>query len=260
MSHLIVLRYHEHVPGPDPLSNADSEARFGYYNGKGTPTVSLNGKLVEGVGGYVIHSQMIYDSLRQQVAPELVQKTDISLELSATAKAGKLSLNAQVGGLKEISENLRLRLVLAEDEVSYQARNGIRLHEMLVRIMPTGPEGVSQDNGELKFAQTIELSQLKQKLVDYLSVYEGQYIQHGIPSLFPVKPLELDKLHLVAFVQDDQTREILQAAAIPVAGKLEYPAGPVEAPLPDSGTKPVVKLGVQDSDGPKLISPGTGSK
>ena len=41
MSHLIVLRYHEHVPGPDPLRNADSEARFGYYNGKGTPTVSL---------------------------------------------------------------------------------------------------------------------------------------------------------------------------------------------------------------------------
>src|SRR5207247_2202568 len=49
----ICLEYHIHVPGPDPLSNADTEARAKFYDRavEGTPTTLFNGKPGAGGGG-----------------------------------------------------------------------------------------------------------------------------------------------------------------------------------------------------------------
>ncbi len=74
--------------------------------------------------------------------------------------------------------------------------------------------------------------------MDYLAA-----IEEGFNYEFTVKPLALDKLHLVAFVQDDSTREVLQAAAIPVTGKLEnlnvpQPKTPTQKETGSDETKP----------------------
>jgi len=48
-----VLVYHEHIPGPDPMTNPDTEARMAYYTRdvvRGTPTSIING-LDHSVGG-----------------------------------------------------------------------------------------------------------------------------------------------------------------------------------------------------------------
>jgi hypothetical protein len=128
--------------------------------------------------------------------------------------------------LPDDAANVRLRLVLAEDEVQLPAMNGIRLHEMLARVMPGGPAGIAPIDGKLAYAKTLDLAAIKQELADYLAEYEA-----AVGTEFPAKPLELDKLHLVAFVQDDETREVLQAAAIPVEGGLAAP----ETPNPNGG-------------------------
>jgi len=43
----IFLQYHLHVPGPDPLTNAESEARAKYYGEEieGAPTSLLAGRV-----------------------------------------------------------------------------------------------------------------------------------------------------------------------------------------------------------------------
>ena len=234
---VVVLRYHQHVPGPDPLTNVDSEPRLIYYNGRGTPTICLNGRQVPGnVGGNLFDAEGIYQGLRELIDVRLVEKNDVKFKLSANAEKGSLKISAEVTGLKKPSDKHRLRLVLAETHVSFVARNEIRSHEMVVRAMIGGPDGIEPEEGRLAHTETIALADFKQRLADYLDKFErGQRIE------FSAKPLELKHLHLVAFVQNDDDNEILQTAIIPVSGKLEYPAGSKPAKKKDSKKKPEEK-------------------
>ena len=224
-SDVIVLRYHVRIAGPDgadPLESEDSWARYPYYEPFGTPTTCVNGKQVENIGGPVLtYVKANYSRLREVIDPILAEKTDIKIKLTAAAKEGSLAISADVTGIDEqkLSDKLRLRLALAEDQIEYAAGNKIRFHEMVVRSMPGGADGIKPENGKLSYSETIKLADFKQRLVDYLADREEQ-----VATVFPAKPLELKKLHLVAFIQDEDTREILQAAAVPVTGKLEYPA------------------------------------
>ena len=267
-SDVVVLRYHQHIPGADPLANEDSVARFFYYMGpgipRGTPTLRLNGATVQPVG-MLEDAARIYNQLRESAAPVLAQKSDLKFSLSANAKDGELSISANVEGLPQNSKNIRLRLALTEDHITFAASNGIRLHEMIVRSMPGGVEGIEPDKGRLSYSETIKLAQFKQNLVDYLADYE-----YGQGDKFAEKPLELKKLHLVAFVQDGETQEVLQTAAIPVTGTLDYRAeknpaeketkqeSPTEKPVESSLTKTSSSKSAPEApQGPTLKTPET---
>ena len=54
---LIMLRYHEHIPAPDPFANPQTRQRFQYYNGRGTPSIYLDGTAFRGAGGYLQHAK-----------------------------------------------------------------------------------------------------------------------------------------------------------------------------------------------------------
>ncbi|MCH7988922.1 MAG: hypothetical protein IID46_07185 [Planctomycetes bacterium] len=238
-SEIIVLRYHQHIPGPDQLTNQDSEARAGYYEIQGTPSLFLKGRGFPGVPGFPSEVEFIFNNLREAIDLQLSETTEISLKLSANVEDGVLNLSVEVEGLENPARTLRLRLVLAEEEIYFQAGNGIRKHEMIVRSMPGGVGGIAPKEGKLHFSKSVKLSDMRQKLMDYLAAFE-----EGNNFEFPVKPLALEKLHLVAFVQDDSTQEVLQAAAIPVTGMHDTPNSPKpEAPAPqETGrdeTKPV---------------------
>jgi len=216
-SRVIVLRYHQHIPGPDPLTNEDSESRFFYYQGRGTPTLTIDGATVENPGGILPQVVGLYERIQETITPLLAEKTDTKIELSANSKDGQLALSASATGLGEKTDNLRLRLVLAEENIEFIASNGIRQHEMVVRAMPGGVEGVAAKDGKLEFSESLNLAEFKKNLSEYLIAFEeGQGVE------FPVKPLSLKKLHLVAFVQNDETKEIVQSASIPVSGKLDF--------------------------------------
>ena len=219
-SQFVALRYHQHIPGPDPLANPDSQARFQYYNGPGTPMVLLDGAQVEGVGGFMQHVLDAYERLQTTVDAELQRsnKRSYKIALSAQAEDGKLNISADVSANEPFADNIRLRLVLAEQEVAFVARNGIRLHDMVVRQMIGEPEGIAPQDGHLTFKGSLPLVDFKRQLVDYLADFERDRSWK-----FPAQPMELKPLRLVAFVQNDVTREILETAVVPVAGTLEYP-------------------------------------
>lgn len=214
-SQVIVLRYHQHIPGPDPLTNADGEDRFSnYYRGQGTPTVLLNGVQVNNVGGYLPNAPEIYRGLKTLVDEQLAQDAPIKVRVAARVVEGNLQIAADVQGLEELKDeakDVRLRVVIAEDEVHYLARNGVRSHEMIVRRMVGGPGGAEPVDGKLMIKESIPLSDLKASLADYLSKYEEN---EGID--FPAKPLDLKRLHIVAFAQNDESHEVLQTSAVAV--------------------------------------------
>ena len=219
-SDVIVVRYHQHIPGPDPLVNADAEARFDYYVGDGqasTPALCIDGQRVQ-VGGFLEHSQNVYQGVCGVLESVLKQPTNMQIAAEAVGQAGQLHLKVQVSGPKVYPETVRLRLLLAEDGVQFQARNGIRVHDMLVRSMPAGVMGVGVKGGKLGFEGDVDLAALKKELSDYLAAFEK-----GRNYEFAKKPLELKRLRLVAFVQDDATRKVLQATVVDVTGSTEIP-------------------------------------
>ncbi len=217
-SEVVVLRYHQHIPGPDPFANPDTQARFRYYRAMGTPTLAVDGRLVSGVGGLLIHVPRVYERIRAPIDKLLQQpkpKHEIEIKLKAQAQNGVLNVTAEVVSNKPLPKTVRLRTVLAEDEISYVAKNGVRRHEMIVRAMLGGAEGVAPQNGKLQLQASLNLNELKKKLKTYLEKIEKQRGYH-----FPAKPLKMEALHVVAFVQDDQTHEIWQTAIVPVTGAL----------------------------------------
>lgn len=223
-SDVIVLRYHMHIPGPDPLANEDTEDRFhNYYEGEGTPTIFLNGRQVPNVGGLMPHAVGLYEKLQNAIDPLLAEETSVKIDASAQAEGGRINVKAQVNGLESVDRKMRLRLALVEDELHFQARNGIRKHEMIVRWMVGGASGIAPRNGALSHAETVDLAEVRDRLSEYLKEFEeGQGIE------FRDKPMDLERMHLVVFLQDDDTKQVLQATAVPVSGDLSLPEQPAE--------------------------------
>lgn len=249
----IVLRYHQHVPGPDPLTNEHSEARMHYYSPPGTPATFVNGEYVAGVAGPLLSDvRRSFERLKSAVDPQLARTTDLKITLSAQARDGKMFLSARVDGWDQAEEKLRLRMALAESEILYVASNQIRLHNMVVRHMPGGPDGLPPQDGRFEYAGSVDLAEFKQSLVDYLAEFEENTAQ-----VFRHKPLDLQHLHFVAFVQDDQTQEVLQAAQTAVEGPLEYPAD-IKPTLKPQGSVPSQSGGAgvpPATGGPALVPP-----
>src|SRR5262249_1815173 len=69
---VVLLQYHLHIPGPDPLTNADTEARAKYYPElRGTPSTFFNGKAEYGGGGPMANSENKYKEYRSVIDQDL---------------------------------------------------------------------------------------------------------------------------------------------------------------------------------------------
>jgi hypothetical protein len=214
-SEVIVLRYHQHRPGPDPLANEDSLDRYKQYQLDGTPTLILNGKRFPGGGGSLSDAPTVYKRLRSLIDPILEEKIDVRLELSAKATQGKIAIAATALGLKKFPANARLMVILAEDNIDCPLNNGIRTHEMIVRSMPAGLEGISPAKGlgQLAYTGEIDLARLRKRLAKQLATTERENDVE-----FDEKPLDFKALHVVVLLQNVESGEILQAASVPVTG------------------------------------------
>ncbi|MCA9013941.1 MAG: hypothetical protein KDA77_01295 [Planctomycetaceae bacterium] len=240
-SKVIVLRYHQHIPAPDPLTNTDSEARFILYNHGGTPSTNLNGQPLSGVAGGVEQVDSSYQQILEALIPALSENTDVKIDLSAVAKDGNLDLKANVTGTEKIKEPLRLVAVLAEDELNFQAPNGINVHDMIVRSMLSEPGGFAAVDGKLSLTKTVPLNDFKGRLTDYLSAFEERS-----GANFTGAPLALEKLHFVVFVQGELSKDVFQVASVPVSGSITYkavkpPEPATEKTKPTPAPKPAAK-------------------
>ena len=229
----IMLRYHEHSPAPDSLATADGELRGAmYYRALGTPSLYLNGRrqdpqIVQGIAGPIFFAPIGYESLREVVDSLLSEPSKVSIELSAEANGESIAFSAVASAAEPIPENWRLRIALAESGIPHRAPNGVRVHEMIVRTMPGGLEGTAPTEGKLEFKGSVSLQDVRQEIQDYLS---------RIPGL-PLPPMDMKNLHVVAFVQDDSDRQVLQAAAVPVEGTPAVSAAEEKSPTEEASSE-----------------------
>lgn len=206
-SDVIALRYHFPVNGPDPLANRATLSRYQQYQLNRTPVVFINGRPVTEVGGSIGQSAIVYEGLRKLIDESLTKQSPISIALNANRDGSTITFSADVTG--ETPDSMRLYLVIAEGSVPFAAANGIRLHEMIVRDIPSGMQGIAPKEGKLAHNGTFNVDELRLRLKDELAEVEEAQLQK-----LPAKPLDLDDLHLVAFVQNTTDGSIVQAARI----------------------------------------------
>ena len=215
----IFLQYHEHIPGPDPLTNADSVARMAYYSKlhkddfRGTPSVAFNGKPAAGGGGGMANAEAKFGEFGEVLVKVLEETTDVTVRGGVKRTSDSLAVTVELTGKKDLDEAAVLRLVLVEDTVKYVGGNGLRFHHHVVRSLLGTQKGVKiADLKDGKFAATHDLKALRTDLTKYLDDFAAK----GRAFPYPERPLDFKKLKVVALVQNDETGEIVQAAQFDV--------------------------------------------
>lgn len=222
---LIILEYHLHIPGPDPMTNPDTYARYVYYGGNfGTPTVFFNGgdKLVGGGSVYVVPNRfMVYKHIitkHEQQAP--------AVAITGTAGLNGNNVISVVLDLKPVtpktSKNLSLHVALAEKTIAYTGANGINPHRFVVRHLVNGAEGaaIQLDKKDIPYSATIDLTEVQKGIKEYLDdPTKDKSWRAGSFGGWKARPDTIDpgNLAVVAWVQDNATKEILQSYYIDVA-------------------------------------------
>ena len=221
---LILLQWHVHIPGPDPLTNADSLARLGQVQISGTPTVFIDGVQAETpAGGPPTAGPYKYEAFAAEIEEERGDPAGATVSVEATGDGDVLTYSAEADRDGGFTPNHRLHVAVAERSVKYAAENGIRLHEMLVRALPTGAEGHAPADGALRFEGELSVTDLRDSLAEYLATYAEE---NGVE--WPAEPLDLDDLTVVAWVTDGPAGPVLQAARRDVDG-----LAPPEEPATD---------------------------
>ncbi|MBC8289700.1 MAG: hypothetical protein H8E37_05220 [Planctomycetes bacterium] len=206
----VALRYHQHAHAPDPLANQDGEARvYNYYRFPGAPLLVLNGENAGTIRGAMNQTIDVHKRAQKLVDERLAQETEVTVELSASQQEDSIHIQTQVNGADLENEHLRLRIVLAESNINYTGFNSVRKHDMVARLFVGGEGGVAAVDGMLKFEGTVDLAAARKNLTEYLTEFEK-----GQDQKFPSKPVDLKQLSVVAFVQDDTTRQVLQTSIV----------------------------------------------
>lgn len=248
---VIVLQVHQHVPLPDPLANLDGEERYSYYEAHGTPWAMVDGMPLQGerglipagIGGVLQQVESNYLQLRSVIDQRLAMPAGAQVSAAAALRDGALTVSAAATGFAtDVAPVLRLRVALVENRVEYTGTNGIRDHHHVLRAMLGGARGAAVRKGDLKYETSIPLAELRKQLESYLTEFEA-----GRRIKFAARPLELQSLEIVAWVQNDRTNEILGSVLIPVAGA----SPPETAPAIPAEAKPA------NAESPANNSPST---
>ncbi|MFT3883843.1 MAG: hypothetical protein QM703_29955 [Gemmatales bacterium] len=211
---VVLLQYHMHIPGPDPLTNPSSLARWDYYRKhfpndmRGTPSTLFNGKPNAGGGGGMANAESKFQQFTKLINPILEKTTPVKITGSAGRSGDKIDIRLEVYGA-EAEEQLKLRLFLVEETIKYVGGNRLRFHHQVVRAMPGGPEGVVINNKTFKHQVNVDVGSIRGELTKYL---DGFAANRSFPN--PARPLDLKNLRVIAIVQNDKTAEIVQAAQL----------------------------------------------
>jgi hypothetical protein len=223
---VILLQYHAHIPGPDPLVSKDGVARMDFYDKKddekSTPQLFVNGKM-DGTGGGVAPkmAKLKYQAYRETIEEILEKPATVKLVGTASLKGDELTIKATVSELQKPGDKVSLRFALAEERIRYQGGNGIRYHHSVVRAMPGGPKGFPLPKATAEQTVTLKLDEVRAANNKALDELVAEARKQGSDFSFSARPMDLRNLKVVAFVQNDETNEVLQAIQLDLEGGKE---------------------------------------
>jgi len=213
-----LLVYHLTIGAPDPMVNADATVRARFYGATGS------GAVVDGVPvrspGTAADPRTLAANYRQLIDPKLNTPPQALLtgfrshvEDGHLIISGEASLPATEGYR---AGRASLHLAIAQESVRYAAASGIRLHSFVVRKFVGSATGtrLNAAGTPLTVSETVDLAAVSAAQDAYASRLEQDWTANQQPDFRfknRIPGIDAAQLVVVAFVQDDQTREVLQA-------------------------------------------------
>jgi hypothetical protein len=219
----IALNYHVHIPQPDPMVNPAAITRRQFYGVNSSPSYFFDGD-ADGGGGSAENAKSIFESkVGPTIEKHLAEKPGARIKLRASSSGSTVKVKVDVSRVTSTSDKLRLQIALAEDSVTYSGENGERFHPMVVRSMALDPK--SDQGFALKpgkggtFAYTFDVAKAVADAKAHLENFET--VERKGEYTFRQKKHEITSaLVVVAFVQDEATKKVLQATYLkPQAAK-----------------------------------------
>jgi tetratricopeptide (TPR) repeat protein len=220
-SMVAIVEHHLHIPGPDPLTNNDSESRYKFYGQNfGTPTVFINGTdKITGGGPQIVTKNRFtfYDHTIQKHFSN--SKPAVAISGSADLKKDAVKVDLQIKAPDQnalAGKSINLNIALVERSVDYEGGNGVAHHAFVVRKLVSGGEGIPLEmkEGSISIRKTIELKAVERELSAYLNEFaEKNANRFRSSDGWRARPgkLNRDNLAVVAWVQDVEGKEVLQA-------------------------------------------------
>jgi hypothetical protein len=219
-----VLVHHEHIPRPDPMTNPDTVDRMNYYGRgvvRGTPTVVINGTDYTVGGGSRAGGKGKFGTYSWMIEQHLDDDPPVEITLSGEVEGSMLEVSSRVQVLdRELRarDDLRLRLAVAEEIVHFEGSNGVAEHRMVVRGFIGGAEGMALRQGKktTRSRDSWDIAARETELLTYLETFQAENPGNFAGDGFTELKHEIDEsgLLVVAFVQNDTTKEIYQARVL----------------------------------------------
>ena len=217
---LAILEFHQHIPRPDPMTNYDSDARYQYYGANfGTPTVFINGTDKMVGGGPKIVTKNRFTLYSHTIEKHLKAKPGYHISGLADLSQDQVKIDLQIKSSNDqpdSEKNPLLNIALVERSVDFSGSNGVDHHAFVVRKLVNGGEGkvITIDNQGLTLSETIQLKAVEIELADYIKEYAAQNANRITDTEGwknpPIK-LNRDNLAIIAWLQDAETKAVLQA-------------------------------------------------
>jgi len=220
---LALIVYHMHAPTSDPLTNHSDEERIDFYGEDSAPSVYLDGKRVDVGEGLQTETPRVFESLTHAVDARLAVTAGANLQVTAKLDGSRVVVRVSGKELQSPDAGRHLQIALVENEVSYSGENGFRFHPMVVRNVAQSTKNESgfplPKAANFDVDYSFDLDQIVAANLKYYDEYITDLkARTGISATFREKRDRIDahKLSVVAFVQDDSTKEILQSAEVAV--------------------------------------------
>jgi hypothetical protein len=237
---VVLLVDHWHAPVEDPLGNHGVDNRVKYYGIKGAPTTIIQGKRLNTKDDNAREEEKaevaprVFKQIRAVIDPAL--ETPPGAELAGTASRSGDSIQVTVTPSKfaKTEGKFRLQIALVEKEVSYSGENGLRMQMNVVRNLAgsakTSTYGFAVDAAKpAPVNYSFDLKQITAENLRYYDEYpeerKAEIAGEGRAAVIPMLTfgwrehkniMDPGKLFVAAYLQDEESKDILQAVMIPV--------------------------------------------
>jgi hypothetical protein len=195
------------------------------------PSYTIDGLELQSGGGGKDAARSFYQRFNPLIERRLEVAAEANLKLDATLENGVVKVVAQVAldKVSDMGTAYKLHVLLVEETLRYQGENGIRLHSAVVRAAGGFMAGgftldqakIEQAKGETVNA-SFDIASISAALKKNADEFEASWSkERDEPFTFSERKHEINanNLSVVAFVQDQKSRKVLQAATARLHGK-----------------------------------------